>query len=99
MSDAPNPVIEAERDAQVARQRVMSTWGALQHRLRPARLMADASDGAKAKAGRLLDSGVSAAKARPATLAAIALGAVAFVFRREIFGLLRGLRGAGEDSE
>lgn len=89
MSGAPNPVVEAERDAEQARERMMMTVGALQQKLAPARLMSHAKDGARQKATALMDDGVTAAKARPATVAAIAVAFTAFLFRREILSLFR----------
>ena len=96
MNDSPNPVIEAERQAETARARMMSTLGQIQSRLKPARLVSDAKTATRERAGALLDGGVKAAKARPAAIAAIAVGFTAFLFRREIFALLR-RRGRNDD--
>ena len=90
MSGQPNPVVEAERDAEKARERMMMTFGAIQEKLTPSRLMSHARDGARQKATALMDDGVTAAKARPATVVAIAVAFTAFLFRREIFSLFRG---------
>lgn len=97
MSGAPNPVVEAERDVQSARQRMMTTVGQIQGRLAPARLMSEAKSVTRERANALLDGGVTAAKARPATVAAIAVAFTAFLFRREIFTLLRGRKRRGAD--
>lgn len=75
-------VEQARRNAVMARRRVDSTIGALQHRLRPGNLAGEAWDGVKDKSADLADGALSAARKRPAMVSA-AIGALALFLARE----------------
>lgn len=73
---------QARRDAVMARRRLDSIVGALQHRLRPGNLAGEAWDGVKDKSSDLADGALTAARKRPALVSA-AIGALALFLARE----------------
>jgi hypothetical protein len=68
-------------EAELARQRLSTTLGELQARLRPGTLASNAWEGVKDKRGELADDAVEAVKARPVATGA-ALGAVLLFLAR-----------------
>jgi len=93
-------VEQARRNAVMARRRVDSTIGALQHRLRPGNLAGEAWDGVKDKSADLADGALSAARKRPAMVSA-AIGALALFLARAPLkrAVSRFVSDDGEDEE
>lgn len=75
-------VEEASRALRLARARLDSTVGALQHRMKPANLAGEAWDGVKDKSADLAEGALEAAKKRPAAVA-IAIGALGLFLARD----------------
>jgi len=75
-------VEQASRDVRLARARLDSTIGALQHRMKPGNLAGEAWDGVKEKSADLAEGALDAAKKRPGAVA-IALGALGLFLARE----------------
>ena len=57
---------QAQREVERAKQRLASTMGALQYRLKPGNLMSDAWEGVREKSGEVADGALQAVKDRPA---------------------------------
>ena len=75
-------VEQAKRNAVMARRRLDSTLGALQHRLRPASLAGEAWDGVKEKSAEVADGALTAVRKRPAAVA-VAVGALSLFLARD----------------
>ena len=75
-------VEQAKRDAMLARQRLDSTLGAFQLRMKPGNLAGEAWDGVKDKSADLADGALSAVRKRPAAVS-MAVGALALFLARE----------------
>ena len=84
----------AKAEAELARNRLTSTLGALQYRLRPGNLASDAWTGVKEKSGEMADDALQAVKDRPVAasgiLAAIALFLARDPIRSTVSGFFRG---------
>jgi ElaB/YqjD/DUF883 family membrane-anchored ribosome-binding protein len=84
----------AKAEAELARNRLSSTLGALQYRLRPGNLASDAWTGVKGKSGEMADDALQAVKDRPVAasgiLAAIALFLARDPIRSTVSGFFRG---------
>lgn len=77
-------IYDARRQAEAARQRLMTTAGDLQERLRPGTIASHAWEGVKDKSGELADDAVEAVKARPAAAASALAAFTLFLARRPI---------------
>jgi hypothetical protein len=73
---------QARRNAAMARARLETHLGALQHRLRPGNLAGEAWDGVKDKGADLADNALQAVRSRPAAVS-MAVGALALFLARE----------------
>ena len=74
-------VEQAKRNTVLARRRLDSTLGALQHRLQPGNLAGEAWDGVKEKSADFADGALTAVRKRPAAVS-MALGAFALFLAR-----------------
>jgi hypothetical protein len=90
-------IMRARIDADLARQRLSTTLGELQARLKPGNLASNAWEGVKDKSGELADDAVEAVRARPVASGA-ALGAVLlFLARSPIKSAASRLFGGGSN--
>lgn len=102
MTGKTDRIERARMEADQARQRLTSTMGALQHRLRPATLMSNAWGGVKEKSGAVADGALEAVKARPVTVSGIVAAVALFLARepiRELISDLCARKNEGESSE
>jgi len=88
----------AQREVVQARQRVQSTLGALQYRLKPATLAHNAWDGVREKSGAIADDAMTAVKERPGAVSGVVAGIVLFLAREPLWRFASGLF-AGRDHE
>ena len=88
----------ARMEADQARERLASTLGAVQHRLRPGTLMSNAWDGVKEKSGAAADGALDAVKARPVAVSGVVAAVALFLAREPIRELISDLfaRGSGK---
>ena len=75
-------VEQASRGVRMARARLDSTIGALQHRMKPANLAGEAWDGVKGKSADLAEGARDATRKHPAAVAAL-LGALGLFLARD----------------
>lgn len=84
------PAIEqAKRESHLARARLESTLAALQEKLDPATLAADAWTGVRDKSNDLADGALDAVKQRPGMAAAAIAASLAFLARRPLYRLAK----------
>ena len=91
-------VEQASRDVTMARARLDSTIGALQHRMKPANLAGEAWDGVKEKSADLAEGALDATRKHPAAVA-VALGALGLFLAREPIKRGIGKLVSGEDGD
>jgi hypothetical protein len=78
------PILEARRQADAARQRLLATAAELQERLRPGTIAGNAWEGVKDRSGELADDAVEAVKARPIAAASVLAAFTLFLARSPI---------------
>lgn len=88
----------ARAEAELAKQRLSSTAGALQQRLRPGSLASEAWHGVRDKSGELADEALQAVKDRPGTVSGIFAAIVIFLAREPLWEAVSGLF-KGEEKE
>ena len=88
----------AQREVAQARQRVQSTLGALQYRLKPGTIAHNAWDGVREKSGAIADDAMTAVKERPGAVSGVVAGIVLFLAREPLWRFASGLF-AGRDRE
>jgi hypothetical protein len=81
-------LVHAEIKSAEARAKLTGTLSTLQRRLNPHALATETVDRLKERAITILDEGVTAAKARPGTTAAIVALILAYLFRGPILRLV-----------
>ena len=92
MTTKPAAGIEqAQREVERAKQRLASTMGALQYRLKPGNLMSDAWEGVREKSGEVADGALQAVKDRPAAASGILAALVIFLARDPLWRAACGL--------
>ena len=92
-------IVRAQKQAELARQRLSATVGEIQRRLSTGTLAGNAWEGVKDKSGELADDAVEAVRARPVAVGA-ALGAVLlFLARSPIKSAASRLFGADGEQE
>ena len=91
---------QTRRSLTLARARLDSTLGALQHRLKPANLAGEAWDGVKGKSADLAEGALEAARKRPGAVAA-AVAAIGLFLAREPIkrGIARMISGKEEEDQ
>lgn len=89
----------AQREVEQAKQRLASTMGALQYRLRPATLMNQAWEGVREKSGEFADDALQVVKDRPVTASGIVAGSVIYLARHPLARLFSGLFSRGRDED
>jgi len=90
-------LIQAKREALVARRRLDGTLDATRARMRPANLAGEAWDGVKDKSADLADGALEAVKQRPAAVS-LALGALAlFLARAPLKRVVSGMFSSADD--
>ena len=82
---------QAQREVERAKQRLASTMGALQYRLKPGNLMSDAWEGVREKSGEVADGALQAVKDRPAATSGILAALVIFLARDPLWRAACGL--------
>ena len=82
---------QAQREVERAKQRLASTMGALQYRLKPGNLMSDAWEGVREKSGEVADGALQAVKERPAAASGILAALVIFLARDPLWRAACGL--------
>ena len=82
---------QAQREVERAKQRLASTMGALQYRLKPGNLMSDAWEGMREKSGEVADGALQAVKDRPAAASGILAALVIFLARDPLWRAACGL--------
>ena len=82
---------QAQREVERAKQRLASTMGALQYRLKPGNLMSDAWEGVREKSGEVADGALQAVKDRPAAASGILAALVIFLARDPLWRAACGL--------
>ena len=82
---------QAQREVERAKQRLASTMGALQYRLKPGHLMSDAWEGVREKSGEVADGALQAVKDRPAAASGILAALVIFLARDPLWRAACGL--------
>ena len=82
---------QAQREVERAKQRLASTMGALQYRLKPGNLMSDAWEGVREKSGEVADGALQAVKDRPAAASGILAALVIFRARDPLWRAACGL--------
>jgi hypothetical protein len=85
MKYTPHHVAEAEARIDVARTRLLSTFGEIQHRLRPSTIAQDAVESAVQGVATAARKGTDAVRKRPVALAAVA-GTIGLVMARGVIG-------------
>lgn len=80
----------AKSEADLAKNRLTSTMGALQYRLRPGNLANDAWNGVKEKSGAIADDALQAVKDRPVTASGVLAAIVLFLARGPIRSTVSG---------
>lgn len=89
----------AKAEAELARNRLTSTMGALQYRLRPGNLASDAWAGVKEKSGEMADDALQAVKDRPAAASGILAAIALFLARDPIRSTVSGFFRDKEDED
>lgn len=84
MSETSEELRLAEANATQARHALTGTLIAIQQRLNPRVLMAEAADEAREKVAELIDEGIALARARPVATGAIIAAIVAWLLRGPI---------------
>lgn len=87
---------QAERNARVARARLLATLAEIRHRIDPRVIAAETAEGALARANHLLDDAKTAIKDRPAITAASGVAFAAAVGLR--FWLAKGKDDGKDDA-
>ena len=82
---------QAQREVERAKQRLASTMGALQYRLKPGNLMSDAWEVVREKSGEVADGALQAVKDRPAAASGILAALVIFLARDPLWRAACGL--------
>lgn len=93
------PLVQAQIAVQQARNRLASTAGALQYRLKPGTLVGNMWDGVRGKSGEMADDALQAVKSRPVTVSGVIAAIIIFLAREPLWTFLSGLFSRGSEEE
>jgi hypothetical protein len=92
-------ILNAKRQAMLARRQLAATVGELQYRLKPATLASNAWEGVTDKAGAMADDAVEAVKARPVAVSAAVGAFTLFLARHPLRSALTWLLASKPDED
>lgn len=82
-----------------SKQRLASTMGALQYRLKPGTLMSSAWEGVKEKSGEIADDTLQAVKERPAATSGVIAAFVLFLAREPLWRFISNRFSGAEEEQ